>query len=107
VSDWAATAYKQIIDMGEDWADKESAASLLEHSRHTVLAQEKLKSNASSEAAKETDARASIVYTTHVQNMVTARKEANKAKVKWEAAKTLSSLRQTQESLKKAEMNLR
>jgi hypothetical protein len=107
VNDWATKAYSAIIESGNDWADKESAASLLEHSRHTILAQEKLKSGASSDAASETIARASQNYVDHVSAMVSARSEANKARVKWEASKTLASLRQTQESLKKAEMNLR
>jgi hypothetical protein len=107
MKDWASVAYHEILESGNDWADKEAAASLLEHSRHTILAQEKLKSSAKSDAAQETEARASAVYINHVVEMCKARSKANQARVKWEASKTLASLRQTQESLKKAEMNLR
>ena len=108
MSDWASMAYHAIIESGNDWADKESAASLLEDTRHSILAE--IMNNQDSKlsnSAKETLARASKDYIAHIQKMTSARHEANKAKVKWEASKTLASLRQTQESLKKAEMNLR
>jgi hypothetical protein len=105
MSDWAAKAYQAIIESGNDWADKESAASFLEHSRHSILAE--LKNNQESklsDAAKETIARASPEYVEHVKAMTEARKSANIARVKWEASKTLASLRQTQESLKKGRL---
>ena len=108
MSDWATKAYQARIESGSDFADKEAAASLLEHTRHSILA-DIMNSQESklSIAAKESLARADKEYVEHIKEMVDARHDANLAKVKWEASKTLASLRQTQESLKKAEMNLR
>jgi hypothetical protein len=109
MTDWASQAYKNIMDSGEDWAEKEAAASLLEDTKKTILAQIKVNigNECKSEAARETIALANKAYIDHVNEMNKAREAANKARVKWEASKTLASLRQTQESLKKAEMNLR
>lgn len=108
MSDWATKAYQAIIESGTDWADKEAAASLLEDTRHSVLAD--IMNNQDSKlsiSAKESLARADKSYIDHIKKTVIARHEANKAKVRYEASRTLASLRQTQESLKKAEMNLR
>lgn len=102
--DWATKAYKNIIETGALWADKDAAAKLLEDSKHSILAECKLDyQDLKSEAARETQARASTQYKDFLKILSKARGEANHARVRWEAAKILSSLRQTQESLKKAE----
>jgi aconitase A len=104
--DWASKSYQEQIDSGFDWADKNSAADLLEKTEKTLLSELSSKYEGS-EAAKERMARQDPAFKEHLEAQAEARRLANRAKVKWEAIKSLSSMRQTQESLKKAEMNLR
>jgi len=105
-TDWASIAYHEIIEAGDDWADKDSAAKFLDDTRKPTLAQITNKMDASSQAAKDSLARAHPDYNEHLLKLRNARKAANLARVKYDAAKTLASLRQTQESLKKAEMKI-
>ena len=98
--------YDKLVKSGEDWAEKEAAASLLEESKKAVIAQIKVDSAASSDAAKETEALASAEYIEHVEQMVKARKAANVAKVNYEAQKTYVDLKRTAEANKRAEMRL-
>jgi len=105
--DWASVVYHKIINAGIDWADKNGAAGLLEDSKHSILAQIANRFDDKSNAARESKARADAEYLDFLQELMMARKARDTAKVRYEAAKTLASLRQTQESLKKAEMNLR
>lgn len=105
--DWASVAYHSIIESGDDWADKDSAHKFLEDSKKTVLAQIANTIDEKSQTAKESKALAHPEFVQFLENLRDARRAANKAKVQYEGQKTLSSLRQTQESLKKAEMNLR
>lgn len=99
--------YAALVQAGEEWADAEAAAQLLEETRKTVLAEEMRKSTASSIAAKEMEALASDTYRRFVEGMVNARKAANKARVRYDSAKVLSELRRSQESSRRAEMGMR
>jgi len=103
MSDWASSSYREQLETGNDWADKQSAYDVYDKTEKTVLAELGSKYEGS-EAAKERQARQDPQYKLFVQEMVSAKKEANKAKVKYEAIKSLGSYRQTQESLKKAEI---
>jgi hypothetical protein len=96
--------YAELLAAGGDWADKNAAADLLEESRHSILAECRLKSDAKTEAAKETDARADKDYRAHIAAMVAARHAANTARVRYEAVKTLAELRRSEESTRRAEM---
>jgi hypothetical protein len=103
--DWASKAYQQILETGDDWADKKTAFNALDRSRHTVLAEIKLSfTDIKSDAGKETAARASQEYKDFCNTLEKAESDFNHADVKYIASKTLASLRQTQESLKKAEI---
>lgn len=107
MSDWATKAYTEIINSGKEWADKDAAAKYMDEARHSILSECKLEvTDEKSDAARETKARASDKYKAFLIELRAARTAANHARVQWEAAKTLASLRQTQASLKKAEMNL-
>lgn len=99
--------FQALVEAGESWADLESAAQLLEESRKSVLAHLCSESSGSSAAAKEQDALAQPAYKLHITNMVTARKKANQARVRYDAQKVLAELRRTQQSNRRAEMNLR
>ena len=100
--------YHNIVTAGEEWADKEAAAELLEETKKTVLA-ELVNSYPSSMsmAARESGALAEPAYKLHITNMVVARKEANKARMRYDAVKVLGEMRRSQESTRRAEMNLR
>ena len=97
----------RLVEVGDEWADKDAAATLLEETKKTVLAELMLKAEGTTAAAKEMNALADPVYRLHITNMVTARKEANKAKIRWDSGKTWAELRRSQESTKRAEMGMR
>lgn len=99
--------YHNIVGAGEAWADKEAAAELLEETRKTVLAElvNGLPANLSM-AAREMTALADAAYRLHVTQMVAARKEANKARMRYDAVKVLAEMRRSQESTRRAEMRL-
>lgn len=96
----------RLIELGDDYADTEAAASLMEETRKTVLSQLKLKSAEGSDTARETEALASDEYRKHVENMILARRDANKAKVRLESMRAWIDLRRTQAANQRAEMRL-
>lgn len=100
-------AYEALVQAGEDWADKQAAADLLEETRKCVLAKCMQDAPGGSQASKEMNALASEEYTDFVGGMVDARKAANKARVRYDSAKVLAEMRRSQESTRRAEMNLR
>jgi hypothetical protein len=105
-SDWATDIYNKTLEAGNDWADKDSATRHLEKTEKTVLAQIASKLDGS-EAAKKSAALASGKYINHTEEMRKARHESNLASVKYDAIRLLGSLRQSQESTRRAEMNLK
>lgn len=98
--------YADLVKAGNDWADKDAAASLLEETKKTVLAKLKIEADAPSDAARETLALCHPDYETHVTSMVEARKQANKAKVRYDSAKTLAELRRSEEATRRAEASI-
>lgn len=98
--------YRQLAESGEDWADKQAAAELLEETKKSVLA-ELMSDLQGSGTERERIALADPVYKLHLKNMVAARKEANRARVKYDSMKVLAEMRRTQESTRRAEINLR
>lgn len=103
----AESIYTQIVKAGEEWADAEGAASLLEETRKSVLAKLMNESAVASIAGKEMMALADPEYRKFVEGMVSARKTANKARVRYDSAKVLAELRRSEESTRRAEMTLR
>lgn len=99
--------YAAIAKAGEEWADMDAAASLLEETRKSVLAKLMNESQAASIAAKEMYALADEEYRKHIATMVTARKAANKARVRYDSARILAELRRSEESTRRAEMTMR
>lgn len=100
-------AFDAIVRAGEDWADKEAAAQLLEETRKAVLAKLMVESAVASIGGKEMTALADPEYKRFVEGMVNARKAANKARVRYDSSKVLAELRRSQESTRRAEMSLR
>lgn len=100
-------AYDALVKYGNDWADKNAAADLLEETRKSVLAKFKNASSEKSDAARESVALCHPEYLEHIRLTNEARKEANKARVRYDSAKTLAEMRRSEESTRRAEMNLR
>jgi hypothetical protein len=96
----------RLSEVGEEWAELDAAANLLEETKKSVLSELKLRSEGS-DAARETQALADPAYRLHITQMITARKEANKAKVRYDTGKMWAELRRSQESTKRAEMGMR
>lgn len=89
---------------GEEWSDLDAAAAILEETRKSVLAELVNQSKGSSIAAKESEALADPVYKLHITNMVNARKDANRARVKYDTSKAWVELVRTFEATKRAEL---
>lgn len=98
--------FHKLTVAGNDWADKQAAYNILEDTKNAVLAQLMLKSQATSVAAKEIEAKASKEFTEHVQNTQEAMKAALKAKVQYESIKTWIDLKRSEEATRRAEMKL-
>ena len=103
----AEKIYDSLVKAGEEWADADAAASILEETRRSVLAKLMNDAGHASIAGKEMQALADGEYRTFIENMVRARKAANKARVRYDSAKVLADLRRSEESTRRAEMNLR
>lgn len=99
--------HERLRIAGEEWADLDAAAGILEETKKTVLAELSLQAKGTTATAKEMEALASPAYRLHLANMVTARKAANKAKVRYETGKTWAELKRTQESTRRAEASIR
>lgn len=98
--------YAALVKAGDDWADKDAAATLLEETKKTVLAKLKLESDEKSDAARETVALCHPDYQQHLESMTDARKAATKAKVRYDSAKTLAELRRSEEATRRAEAQI-
>lgn len=94
--------YRSLLEAGEAWTDAEAAADLLEETKKTVLA-ELMQGYQGSTAERERNALADPEYKLHLTKMSAARKEANRARVRYDAAKVLAELRRTQESTRRIE----
>lgn len=98
--------YQRLIAAGEEWSDKEAAAEILEENKKTVLA-EIMAGFQGSTAERERNALADGAYKHHLKTMTAARKEANRARVRYDSMKVLAELRRTQESTRRAEAQIR
>ena len=98
--------YTKLLAAGEDWTDKNAAAEILEENKKSVLA-EIMSEKHGSNPERERQALCDAAYRLHLKNMVTARKEANRARVQYDSMKVLAEMRRTQESTRRAEANIR
>ena len=60
-----------------------------------------------SNAERERIALADTTYKHHLRTMVAARRESNRAKVRYDRVRVLAEMRRTQESTRRAEANIR
>ena len=98
--------YHKLTQYGNDWADKQAAYNILEDTKNAVLAKLMLKSQATSVAAREIEAKASQEFTDHVKETQEAMKAALKAKVQYESIKIWIELRRSEEATRRVEMRL-
>lgn len=95
---------QELNDLGDDWADKNAAAQLLEDSKPSILGEGFLNSEGKSISEKEYMAKSSDTYKTHCREAVEARRLANRARVKFDAFKTKIELTRTVEANKRQEL---
>lgn len=98
--------YQRLNAAGDDWVDKNAGAEILEETKKTVLA-EIMAGFSGSTAERERCALADSAYRLHLVNMVKARKEANRARVRYDSVRVLAEMRRTQESTRRAEASIR
>ena len=98
--------YQKLVDAGMEYADKDAAANILEETKKTLLA-EIMQGFQGSNAERERCALADTTYKHHLKTMVAARREANRARVRYDSARVLAEMRRTQESTRRAEANIR
>lgn len=96
------TIYRKMVEAGESWAEANYAAELLEETKKTLVSQLSTESGETSISAKEAFALRHPSYKIHVQNMCEARRDANKAKVKYDSLKTWVEVVRTKEANERA-----
>lgn len=94
--------YDELVESGNDYADKKAASSLLQETRKSLLAKLGNESGLSSAAAKESFALAHPSYAEHVAKMVEAERIEIRARVMWESKKIYSELLRTSEATERA-----
>ena len=101
--------YHEVSTAGEAWANLKAAFELLDDVTKSVLADitaNFMDGGKMSRAEAEMRALASGDYKTHLASVSAARKEWLRAQVKYDSLKLLADLRRSQESSRRAEMQL-
>jgi len=111
---------QEVIQIGEEWAEQDAAASVLEETRRTMLAKIVLELTESSfrggsagekprvlsAAAAESRALADSRYEQHLELMVHARKEANRLKVRYDMGRMRLELMRSLQATMRNEMRM-
>ena len=99
--------YQRLVALGHEWSDADAAASALEETRKSVLAEVKLSCEGKTVAEREAQALAGVGYRDHVAAMVEARRKANRARVNYNVALVWADVVRSKEATARAEMTLR
>ena len=102
--------YQKVLASGEEWADLKSAYEALDDNTKSVLADIQanfLDGGKLTKGEAEMRALASGEYKIHLASVSAARKAWLRAQVKYDSLRMLADLRRSEESTKRAEMNLR
>jgi hypothetical protein len=101
--------YRLISESGEDWADKKSAFQALDDLTKTILSDIKgdYLPSSKSRAEAEDCALASKGYKEHLASLSAARRAWLLAEVRYKNLQLLAELRRSEESTRRAEMNIR
>lgn len=101
--------FNRLVELGEAWADANAAAALWEETQKSFLAQLTARASGGggrSHAAAQNDALGSNEYQQHCRNMVLARRDANKARVRYDSAKMWAELLRSANANRRTEMAL-
>ena len=99
--------YSEIYRIaGEEWADLEAAASLLEDSKSAVMAQWQTELGDMPVNRAEQTVKASARWREYINDMVESRKRANKAKVYLESVKMRAMEIHASEANQRTEMKI-
>lgn len=98
--------YNKLLSAGEDWADKQAASSLLEETKKSVLSKLMAQGDGSV-AAREMAALCHPDYEDHIERMIEAGRLRDRARVLYNSLQALMELRRSQESTKRAEMQIK
>ena len=103
------TLAQDLVAHGNLWADRNSAAEILEETRKTLRAQiaQKYLTEGMATNRAELSAEASKEYIDHLHAMTEARRLSNRARVQYDADRAFIDLVRSQESTKRAEMLIR
>lgn len=104
----AEKIFAKLVEAGENWADADSAANLYEETKKVVLAEMTLKHSADTKSRVEAESKALVSdeYREHIRVMTEARRVSNRARINYDSLKTLAELRRSQESSRRAEIQL-
>lgn len=94
--------HQRLSELGNEWANAQAAAEILEESKKTLIAQLCTQSDEKSMAAKEMFALSHADYSEHIAAMVAARKDANKAKINYDNSKIWAELKRTEAANERA-----
>lgn len=95
-----------LLALGADWADKNAAASLLERAEDAVHSQATSDLSVAIRSFEERKhaARKASVVTEHIAKAIEARKEANKARVRYESYKVYVELLRSEQANRREEL---
>ena len=91
---------------GEDWAEKEAAASILEDTKGSVMAQRQTALGEMPVNRAEQIVKASLDWVQHLEKIAEARKAANLAKVHLEVIKMHYMKEQSYQATRRAEIRM-
>lgn len=97
----------ELSERGLAWSDANAAAEALEETQKSVLSELMVSSAGKSQAEKEMLARATPEFREHVLSMVSARRTANRARVRYDTYKVYVELLRTNASTERALATLR
>ena len=99
--------FHALVKAGENWSDAKAAYHLLESTTKSLLADlTKKQGYAESRVVAEMNALASDAYKTHLQAVGEAHRKFLLAQVRYDSLKTLVELRRSEESTRRAELQL-
>lgn len=120
MQDWSAIAQQfdprrlteEVIRIGEEWADQDAAASILEETKKTLLAKlateyiDLSAPKAMSATAAEMRALSDPRYEAHIQMMVQSRQEANRLRVRYDMGRMKLELMRSLQATIRNEMRM-
>jgi hypothetical protein len=99
--------HDRLEDLGEVWADADAAYKALDDMTKSVLSRCMVPHEGKSVAAAETLARRDEVFVSHLNSLAEARKNANRARVKYDSAKAWIELYRSKAATEREAMKLR